>query len=302
MIEVIKIDKSSEGLRIDKWIKTHIINIPQSLIEKNLRIGKIKVNKKKIKSSYKLKKNDEVYLFNISYKNVQLKKKNQFIPKKNIVDDTEKDIIENNSNFMVINKKKGLPVQGGTKVKENVLNILTNSYHFENKKPYIVHRIDKDTSGILIIAKNRQTAQQLTTLFRIRKIYKSYLALSYGQPDKFKDIIDNKLIRYEGKKRILERAITKYNVIDTNNNFSLFKLNPITGRKHQIRKHLYDLNCPVIGDKKYFIKKQNKNTNLMLHAYEIKFILNEKKYTFNAPIPSDFINALIKNNLKVKDF
>ena len=301
MSEVIKLDVSSEGMRIDKWIKLNLTKIPQSLIEKDLRKGRIKVNNKKVKSSYKLKKSDNINLFNISYKNIS-KPKIKFIPKNIIIKETENDIIENNSEFIVINKKSGLPVQGGTKVKENLINILTNSNYFADTQPYIVHRIDKDTSGALIVAKKRNVAQQLTSLFRIRKIHKTYLALSFGQIDKQKDIIDNKLIRYEKNKKIFERAITHYQVVDTNKKFTLFKLKPITGRKHQIRKHLIDLECPIVGDKKYYIEKSNKNLQLLLHAYEIKFILNNKKYTFKASIPDYFRNFLIKNNLKWKDF
>jgi len=301
MPEVIKIDNLSIGLRIDKWIKINLTKIPQSLIEKDLRKGKIKVNNKKIKSSYKLNKSDLIYLYNIAYKNLSRIKKN-IPPKYTLVKETEKYIIENNSDFVVINKKSGLPVQGGTKVKENLINILSNSYYFANSKPYIVHRIDKDTSGVLIIAKNRKTAQQLTSLFRIRKIHKTYLALSFGQIDKSKDTIENNLIRYENNKKIFEKAITQYQSIDNNNKYTLFKLKPITGRKHQIRKHLTDLNCPIVGDKKYFIYKPSKNNQLMLHAYEIKFILNNKKFTFKANIPEYFKEFLIKNNLKQKDF
>tara|TARA_B100001250_G_scaffold315523_1_gene277818 strand:+ start:460 stop:1365 length:906 start_codon:yes stop_codon:yes gene_type:complete len=301
MLEVIKIDNYSAGTRIDKWIKNNLTKIPQSLIEKDLRNGKIKVNKQKVKSSYKLNKEDKIYLYNISYKNVSVVKK-KFIPKDAIIRETEKDIIEDNSDFIVINKKSGLPVQGGTKIKENVINILSNSNFFEKSKPYIVHRLDKDTSGILIIAKNRQTAQLLTSLFRIRKIHKTYLALSFGQIDKKKNTIDNNLIRYEGNKKILERAITHYQEIDSNKNYTLFKLKPITGRKHQIRKHLTDLSCPIVGDKKYFLQKKYIKYQLMLHAYEIKFIINNQKYTFKAKLPEYFKNFLIKNNLKQKDF
>tara|TARA_B100001540_G_scaffold311729_1_gene331648 strand:+ start:2325 stop:3230 length:906 start_codon:yes stop_codon:yes gene_type:complete len=301
MIEVINVESSSVGLRIDRWIKNNLIKIPQSLIEKDLRNGKIKVNKKKVKSSYKLNKSDKIFLYNVSYKNLS-KKKIKFIPKDIIIKETEKDIIENNSDFIVINKKSGLPVQGGTKIKENLINILENSNFFENTKPFIVHRIDKDTSGVLIIAKNRNTAQQLTSLFRIRKIHKTYLALTIGHFDKKKSTIDNNLIRYEGNKKILERAISHIQKIDSNKNFTLFKVKPITGRKHQIRKHLVDLKCPVVGDKKYYIEKQSGNNQLMLHAYELRFILNEKKYTFKAKIPDIFKKFLIKNNLKQKDF
>ena len=301
MVEVIKIDDSSVDLRLDRWIKNNLTKIPQSLIEKDLRNGKIKINKKKVKSSYKLKKNDVIFLYNIDYKNF-LKSKQKFTPKNIIIQKTEDDIIEDNLDFIVINKKNGMPVQGGTKIKENLVNILTNSKYFEGTKPFIVHRIDKDTSGVLMIAKNRATAQQLTSLFRIRKIQKTYLAISFGYTDKKKDIIDNHLIRYEGKKKIMERAITNIQKIDNNKNYTLFKLKPITGRKHQIRKHLVDIQCPIVGDKKYFIEKPSKNDQLMLHAYEIKFILNNKKYTFKADIPSYFRKFLIKNNLKQKDF
>ncbi len=119
---------------------------------------------------------------------------------------------------------------------------------------------------------------------------------------KKKDTIDNNLIRYEKNKKILERAITQYQVIDNNKNLTLFKLKPITGRKHQIRKHLTDLKCPIIGDKKYFLQKPSKNNQLLLHAHEIKFILNNKKYTFKANIPDYFKYFLLKNNLKSKDF
>ena len=301
MPKVITIDSSSIGLRIDRWIKINLLKIPQSLIEKDLRKGKIKVNNKKTKSSYKLNSFDKIYLYNINYKNL-IKKTKKASPKIIVIKETEKDIIENNSDFIVINKKSGLPVQGGTKVKENLINILSNSSYFVNSKPYIVHRIDKDTSGVLIIAKNRETAQQLTSLFRIRKIHKTYLALSFGQIQKSRDLIENKLIRYEKNKKIFEKAITSYEVADNNSNYTLFKLNPITGRKHQIRKHLTDLNCPIVGDTKYFINKPKKKVELMLHAYEIKFILNDKKYTFKANLPEYFKNFLIKNNLKQKDF
>ena len=239
MPKVITINSSSIGLRIDRWIKINLLKIPQSLIEKDLRKGKIKVNNKKTKSSYKLNSFDKIYLYNINYKNL-IKKTKKASPKIIVIKETEKDIIENNSDFIVINKKSGLPVQGGTKVKENLINILSNSSYFVNSKPYIVHRIDKDTSGVLIIAKNRQTAQQLTSLFRIRKIHKTYLALSFGQIQKSRDLIENKLIRYEKNKKIFEKAITSYEVVDNNSNYTLFKLNPITGRKHQIRKHLTD--------------------------------------------------------------
>ena len=173
---------------------------------------------------------------------------------------------------------------------------MANSKIFENSKPYIVHRIDKDTSGILLIAKTRKYAQLLTTLFRIRKIYKTYLAICYGSLEKNSGELINDLIRYEGKKKITENAKTFYKVIDKNNLCSLISLNPITGRKHQIRKQLAMIGHPVLGDGKYNL--ENKGDNLMLHAYSIKFMINDIKYTFKVKYPDYFQKVMKKKRLR----
>ena len=289
MLEVIKINISSVGLRIDRWIKNNLIKIPQSLIEKDLRNGKIKVNKKKVKSSYKLNKDDKIYLHNINYKTLTISKK-KIIPEKIIINDTEKDIIENNSDFIVINKKSGLPVQGGTKVKENLINILSNSFHFKSLKPYIVHRIDKDTSGILIIAKNRETAQQLTTLFRIRKIHKTYLAVVKGEVPKNLKKMEDFLEYFEKNKKTRLKATTFLKVLKSNNKYSLLELNPLTGRKHQLRKQLYMRGFPIIGDTKYHLgeNKKIKSQLMLLHSYKIKFMRNNKKFNYLADLDREF--------------
>ena len=95
-------------------------------------------------------------------------------------------IIENNENFVVINKPPGVAVQSGTKSKRNIIDLLRDTKEFENSSPYTVHRIDKETTGILIVAKNRKSAQLFTSLFRIRKIHKTYLAIVLGIPNKNK--------------------------------------------------------------------------------------------------------------------
>ncbi len=160
-----------------------------------------------------------------------------------------------------------------------------------------MHRLDKETSGVFLIAKNRPTAQQLTTLFRLRKVYKTYIAICHGEINiKDKGSIKNNLIRYDETKKIVENAETYYEILDKNNNSTFIQLKPITGRKHQLRKQLFDLGHSIIGDKKYnSYKIQKNNKNLMLHSYEIKFKMNEKKYTFRATPPEYF-----RNMLKVK--
>ncbi len=294
MKKTINVDVTYVGMRIDRFLRKHFETIPQSLIERNLRSGKIKLNKKKIKSSTKLKINDAIELHNFDIKKENAIKKVKFKPSYTIIKENEDFIIENNDDFIVLNKQAGISVQGGTKSKKNLIDIFSNSEIFKDDKPYSVHRLDKETSGVFIIAKNRPTAQLLTTLFRLRKVYKTYIAICNGEITiKEKGLIKNNLIRYDNKKKIVENAETNYEILDKNNNCTFIELKPITGRKHQLRKQLYDLGHSILGDKKYNSYKIKKNNNhLMLHSYEIKFKMKEKKYTFRATPPEYFRDML----------
>ena len=157
---------------------------------------------------------------------------------KKLIKSNEKLIIEDNEDFVVINKDSGISVQGGTKSNKNLIDIFRDSKIFKNTKPYSVHRLDKDTSGIFLIAKNRKSAQLLTTLFRLRRVHKTYLALCHGSIYNDKGILKNTLVRYDNNKKIKENAETLYRVIDKNSLCTLVEMRPITGRKHQLRKQM----------------------------------------------------------------
>ena len=207
-----------------------------------------------------------------------------------------KFIIENNDNFLVINKPAGIPVQGGTKSFKNIIDLLKNTKFFDGTKPYIVHRLDKETSGVMIIAKNREYAQLFTSLFRIRKIHKIYLAITYGEVKNVTLLQDN-LITYENNKKVVQKAISYLKVLKSNNEYSFLELKPITGRKHQLRKQLYNIGNPIVGDNKYyFVRKKSeiKIKNLMLHAYKIKFMINNTKYNFQAKYGLEFESFIKK--------
>ena len=289
------VDSTYNDMRIDRWLRHSLGKIPQGLIEKSLRSGKIKLNKKKIKSSYKIKTNDKIELFNFNFEEKILKNKVRFNPTKEIIKSNENLIIENNENFIVINKSSGISVQGGTKSKKNLVDIFAKSEIFKNSKPYSVHRLDKDTSGVFIIAKKRESAQLLTSLFRLRKVHKTYLAICHGELQKNSGEWNNHLIRYDRDKKIVEKAKTIFKVIDKNSEASLVELRPITGRKHQLRKQLYSLGQPIFGDTKYKLSNSNKgiNKNLMLHSYQIKFMINDIKHTYTALLP-DYFRKLLK--------
>ena len=295
------VDDNFVDTRLDRWFRRNVCEIPQSLIEKNLRKGCIKVNNKKKKSSYKVKKNDQISIYNIEFsENKKAKHKIKYKPTSSELSLSSGMFIENNENFVVINKPSGISVQSGTKSKKNILDILNNTNEFKGTKAYPVHRIDKETTGLLIVAKNRQYAQLFTSLFRIRKIHKTYLCIAKGELQKNKGTFKDDLFYYEGTKKIKTNAITHYSVLDSNNNYSLLKLNPETGRKHQLRKQLLMHGHPILGDTKYRItNNRNKSKEfLMLHAYKINFSIDGVKYNFSAKLPENFKDTLKQKYLK----
>ena len=289
------VDSTCNNMRLDRWIRNKLGKIPQGLIEKNLRQGKIKVNKKKTKSSFKVLKNDKIDIFNFNFNEKIYQKKELYIPSNEVIKSNEDLIIDNNDDFIVLNKSAGISVQGGTKSKKNLIDIFSKSEIFQGTKPYSVHRLDKDTSGVFIMAKTRESAQLLTSLFRLRKVHKTYLAICHGELNKDSGEWNDDLIRYDGEKKIIEKAKTLYKVLDKNSEASLVELKPITGRKHQLRKQLYALGQPIFGDVKYKLSNSTRglNKNLMLHSYQIKFIINDIKHTYTALLP-DYFRKLLK--------
>ena len=298
MPKLFTVNNDYHDSRFDKWFKKNVIDVPHSLIEKIIRQNKVKVNNKRTKSSYRVQEGDIVQIFEISkFKPSKKDTKIKYKPNKKELGEYSDYIIENNENFVIINKPTGIPVQSGTKSFRNMVDILKDTIYFQNSKPYIVHRIDKETSGILIIAKSKKYAQLFTSLFRIRKIHKTYLAIVYGKVNKSIRSMKNDLIYYENKKKTIQKALTNLKIIRSNESYSLLELNPITGRKHQLRKQLLNIGNPIVGDDKYFLNnfKRIKIKELLLHAYKIKFMINNVKYNFKAKYDNVFEDFLKKN-------
>ena len=195
MIKKLVVENDFDNTRFDRWFKNKVLDIPQGLIEKIIRKNQVKVNGKKTKSSYRVQENDIIEIFNIE--KVKKTEKNlitQYVPSNTEKDKYDDFIIENNENFIVINKPAGIAVQSGTKSFKNVVDTLRETKYFEDSKPFIVHRLDKETSGILIVAKTREYAQLFTSLFRIRKMHKTYLAVVYGEVSKEIKVLEDDLI------------------------------------------------------------------------------------------------------------
>ena len=296
MLKKYTVKKDYHETRFDRWFKQKVLNVPQSLIEKLIRKKRVKVNKKKIKTSYRLQVDDIIEIHGLkdinSYAN---KEKKIYKPTLKEIKKYSSFVIDDNKDFIVINKPSGIPVQSGTKSFKNIIDLLRDSSIFGNGKPYIVHRLDKETSGIMLIAKNREYAQLLTSLFRLRKIHKTYLAICYGEVNKNIKLLKDNLILYDNKKKIIQKAISYIKIIKTNGKYSFLELKPVTGRKHQLRKQLLNIGNPIVGDNKYFLNKSKRQyKKLMLHASSIKFMINDKRFNFLAKYEKSFEEFLKK--------
>lgn len=307
----LNIKKEDIGIRLDKILLKKFNSLSFIKIQKLIRIGFFKVNNRKVKSNYKVNVADKIEYSNNSINENKFRKDISSILvkyKKQIVD-IKKNIIFEDNFLLVINKPYGIPVQGGNNVNFNIdliLPILCKN----NSSIRLVHRIDKNTSGILLLAKTKEVAQNITMLFKENKIKKKYLAIVEGKLTKRigKITLPVKKKKIAGMEKMVidpyskEKAETSYKVIDYKKGLSLLEVYPKTGRKHQIRVHLQSINHPILGDYKY--KNTNddnqevSNEKMHLHAKEIQFELNNNKYFLKASLPNFFKETIKKINIE----
>ena len=293
---IFKIEEDFENIRLDKWFKKKVKPLPQSLIERTLRKGKILVNGKKVKSSYKIQINDEIKIYaDIDNDDKIIKKKFSYLPSKKDYELIKNNILFENEHYFVLNKPYNLAVQSGTKTGKNIFDILKNYSETEYPAPHLVHRLDAETTGILIISKTHKSAKFFSEAFKNQTINKSYLALVDGVLENKNGTLKNELNYIENNKEKVHLSITNYRVISETRDLSLLLLNPETGRKHQLRRQLSFIKHPILGEKKYTNKSLNKSKelHLMLHAYKVEFLINSKKTVHQAE-PSLYFQSFCK--------
>jgi len=293
---IFKIEEDFENTRLDKWFKKKVKPLPQSLIERTLRKGKILVNGKKVKSSYKIQINDEIKIYaDIDNDDKIIKKKFSYLPSKKDYELIKNNILFENEHYFVLNKPYNLAVQSGTKTGKNIFDILKNYSETEYPTPHLVHRLDAETTGILIISKTHKSAKFFSEAFKNQTINKSYLALVDGVLENKNGTLKNELSYVENNKEKVHLSITNYRVISETKDLSLLLLNPETGRKHQLRRQLSFIKHPILGEKKYTNKSLNKSKelHLMLHAYKVEFLINSKKTVHQAE-PSLYFQSFCK--------
>ena len=273
------IPKDYSASRLDRWLRKHFPGLSQGEIEIALRKGKIKVNNNKVKSSYRINTKDKI---SISSQLTHMYNTNKNTYKKSSKDQIDNMLIYSDDELLVLNKPHGIAVQGGSKIKKHIDGLLQSS--FKNIQPRLVHRLDKDTSGVLLVALNRKIADYLSYSFREKKISKYYWAITYGNFTKKRGIIDKEIKKknsFSYYSALTE--FTNYMNINSKMNFMIYK--PITGRNHQIRIHSKELGIPILGDKRYG-NNTFKDEKLHLHSRSIEFYHpNGKKMYFEAKLP-----------------
>ena len=306
-VQIIKVKEADDGIRLNRWFLKYYPGLSLGRLQKLLRTKQIKVDGQKAESSTRVCRGQEIRIPPLD--NEKKEVENKTISQKD-VKYVEDMVIYKDDKIIVLNKPSGLAVQGGTNTLRHLDGLLDALKFGNEEKPKLVHRIDKDTSGILVLARSRKMADMLTKAFREHTLKKTYLALArgviYPEQGEIKvpiDKLDGRVQVFDGGKP----AITEYSVIDNvGERYSLIKASPITGRTHQIRVHLEYMDAPILGDSKYFGKERERNSmfkdRLHLHAYEIDLSsLYSKKKIIKAPLPSYFKDSLEALGLDFKE-
>ncbi len=293
-------------IRLDRWFKRHYPGFAHGMLEKQLRKGTIRLDGKKSKTSEHVLVGQTIDIsFEMQAEAKQKKSASTFKrldPKD--VEMMQKSVIYRDEHILIINKPFGLPVQGGSKVTRNVDDLL-DALQFEMAaRPKLVHRLDRDTSGVLVLARSANVAAKLSKAFSSKDgLEKIYWALVYGSPLPMQGTIDMKLAKSADDDTLYERvgvndedgkrAITEYRTVESlARKYAWMELKPITGRTHQLRVHMAEIGCPIVGDPKYNHREHgmsNINVANQLHLHARRIIIPAdilgRKIDVSAPLP-----------------
>jgi 23S rRNA pseudouridine1911/1915/1917 synthase len=301
--EIITVTAENAGVRLDKLLTSHFDGYSRTYFQYLIEKQCVTVNGSIVKKGFSPKENDEIALSFIKPQEITLTPEN--IPL---------DILYEDEHLLIINKPTGMvvhPAAGNWSA--TFVNALL--YHCKNLplqegdlRPGIVHRLDKETTGVLVAAKTLEAHQKLITLFQERKMHKDYLGICVGKPQC--GILSAPIGRHPKERKEMaviengKEATTHFHILAFNHEFSLVLAQPITGRTHQIRVHLKHLKAPILGDEVYGNSKINhslKITRCLLHAYRIQFThpISGKAMQIVAPIPQDIKEILSRFEKKI---
>lgn len=313
-INHIKIKPEDDGIRVDRWFTRNFPNISFTAVAKLARKGQLRIDGKRVQTSTRVLTDQEIRFPDLTELETRpqnkLRAEMTLHPKHHkLLELIEQNILYKDEDILAINKIAGLAVQGGTKVGISLDDLLPSLKFESADRPKLIHRLDKETSGVLLVARNNRAAAELSELIRTKQVNKTYLAILCGVPEVHMGEIDLPLAKeteenFESVK-VTDRgkkALTRYKVLDyALNTASLVEFKLITGKTHQLRVHSASMNCPILGDEKYNNKEQafEFEQKLYLHSYITRLSYKGKDITIKAPIPEYFKDMLDHFGLRI---
>jgi len=295
-VQMVTVSDDEAGQRIDNFLLKHLKGVPKSRIYRILRKGEVRVNKKRVKPEYKLAAEDVVRVPPIRVSESTSLPSNKL----NQVTQLEQHIVYEDDCLLVINKPSGMAVHGGSGLSFGVIEAL-RSLRQDCRYLELVHRIDRDTSGLLVVAKKRSALREMHRQLREKVVQKDYLTLVHGQWPKLIKTVDAPLRKNalaSGERIVIvdyqegKPSLTRFRIERRYADMTLIKASPVTGRTHQIRVHCLEQGHSIAGDDKYTDKAllaetQTKGlSRLFLHAWQIRFVhpASQKEMHLTAPL------------------
>lgn len=311
-VEAVRVKDGEADMRLDRWFRLHFPDVGYTYLQKLLRSGQVRVDSKRAQANDRLNAGSEIRVPAIvrQPKRADPKAKSPMGPpmglSKGDRDTIENMIIFEDDHVLVLNKRFGLAVQGGTGTKKHIDGMLEGmADRFGGERPRLVHRLDRDTTGVLLVAKTRDAAAKLGRTFQTRSAAKTYWALVKGVPKPPQGKIEAALVKAkgpDGEDRVRKsgpgeqeqamHATTHYSVVDrASHKTAWVSLKPVTGRQHQLRAHMHLIGHPIVGDNKYegdvHMPAENIEKKLHLHARRliIPHPITKAKIDVTAPLP-----------------
>lgn len=302
----LRVSNEAVEMRLDRFLRREIPGLTQAMLQKLLRTGKIRVNGNRAEANTRLEAGHIITVPDIAPPTAAAKPRHIVKMDEARIKELERMVLYSDDSVIVLNKPAGLPVQGGSGIAVHVDGMLEALQGDNPERPKLVHRLDRDTSGVLVIARTGRAANRLAAAFRGRDIEKTYWALLAGLPETLEGRIDLPLKRIDlgmtsrsepasRKDKDAQKAITDYRVLDkAGKKFCLVELSPHTGRMHQLRAHCLALGTPIMGDEVYGgIFSEHFAAQLHLHARRLRFPHPEGgMLVVEAPLPKHMINGL----------
>lgn len=282
--ELIEVAATEAGMRLDRWFKRHFPQVTHGRLQKWLRTGQVRIDARRVKAGSRLEAGQRIRVPPISGERELPAKAPASVTKAKAAeaDFLLSMVLHKDDHVIAINKPPGLAVQGGSKTHRHVDAMLDSLRFGSVERPRLVHRLDKDTSGVLLLARTAAAAAKLATAFRSKAIRKLYWAVVVGVPRPAAGAIDLSLYKLAGKRgeRMVggggKKAVTFYRVVERVGGMAAWlALEPKTGRTHQLRVHALALKTPILGDGKYggraaFLTAEGLSRRLHLHARAIR--------------------------------